>query len=84
MEQLDGPTLNDVLVEAARLAPDERRTRILRCVAEGRHDADKLPFCVAPSPPGGVRYCDQCWSVIDPYGLTWSWAPQRPELQHTW
>jgi hypothetical protein len=77
----DRPMVNAVLVEAARIAPEERRTRIVRCVAEGRHDAQKLPLCIA-SDQRLVRYCDQCWSVIDPYGLTWNWAPQ-PENART-
>lgn len=77
MEQVaDRPLLNAILVEAAKITPEERRVRILQCVAEGHHDPDKLPFCIAPSEPGLVRYCDRCWSVIDPHGLTWSWAAQ--------
>jgi hypothetical protein len=80
MEQTEnGPVLNDILIEAAKITPEERRARIVRCVAEGRHDPDKLPFCIAPSNEGLVRYCDRCWSVIDPHGLTWSWAPRQPE-----
>jgi hypothetical protein len=83
MDQLaDRPTLNDILVEAAKLTCEERRARIFRCVGEGRHDPDTLPFCIVPSDrrpvpnQGVVRYCGQCWSVIDPHGLTWSWSPQ--------
>jgi hypothetical protein len=77
MEQVaDRPMLNAILVEAARITPGERRARILQCVAEGRHDPDTLPFCIAPSHQGLVRYCERCWSVIDPHGLTWSWAPR--------
>jgi hypothetical protein len=76
MEQLPGrPTLNAVLVEAATITFEARRARIARCVAEERHDPNTLPFCVA-SNKELARYCDQCWSVIDPHGLTWSWAPQ--------
>jgi hypothetical protein len=77
--QGDGLLLNAVLVEAAKLPPEQRRTRIHRCVAGGRHDPNKLPFCVAPSGQELARYCDQCWSVIDPHGLTWCWAPQPSE-----
>jgi hypothetical protein len=69
--------LNEVLLAAAKLTHEERRDRIARCVADGRHDPDTLPFCVAPSDPGLVRYCERCWSVIDPYGMTWSWAPRE-------
>jgi len=83
MEQMaNRPTLNDILVEAAKLTYEVRRARIFRCVGEGRHDPDALPFCSVPpdqaSVPnrGMVRYCDQCWSVIDPHGLTWSWSPR--------
>jgi len=77
MEQVaNRPMLNDVLVEASKMTMEGRRARILKCVAEGRHDPDQLPFCVEPSKQELVRYCDQCWSVIDPHGLTWSWAPQ--------
>jgi hypothetical protein len=80
MEQpADRRPLNTVLLEAARLTADERRARITHCVAEGRHNRDTLPFCTAPSGQGLVRYCDRCWSVIDPHGLTWSWTPQQPE-----
>ena len=69
--------LNDVLTEAAKLTHDERRARILQCVgAEGRHDPDALPLCDDPSTHTLIRYCDRCWSVIDPHGLTWSWAPR--------
>ena len=73
----DRPMLNDVLVEASQLTPEERRARILECVAEKRHDPNTLPFCVEPSKRELVRYCDRCWSVIDPHGLTWNWAPNR-------
>jgi hypothetical protein len=83
MEQVaDRPLLNDILVEAAKLTHEQRRARIVRCVAEGRHNPDNLPFCIVPSGPGldrnkgTVRYCDRCWSVIDPHGLTWNWSPQ--------
>jgi len=69
--------LNDVLTEAAQLTHDERRARILHCVgAEGRHAVDALPLCNDPSTHTLIRYCDRCWSVIDPHGLTWSWAPR--------
>jgi hypothetical protein len=79
MEQVaDRPLLNDVLVEAAKISPEERRARIARCIAAGRHNPDTLPFCIAPSDRELVRYCDQCWSVVDLHGLTWSWAPQQP------
>jgi hypothetical protein len=70
----DRPMLNAILVEAAKITPEERRTRIRRCVAEGRHVPDKLPFCIVPSHQQLVRYCDHCWSVIDPHGLTWNWT----------
>ena len=73
---LDPPMLNDILVEAAKIPPGERHTRIRRCVAEGRHDPERLPVCVAPSNQV-VHYCPHCWSVIDPHGLTWSWAPAQ-------
>jgi hypothetical protein len=80
-EVIDRPMLNDILIEAAKLGPKERYARIRRCVAEGRHDPDKLPACVAPASPQWprqpVRYCDHCWSLIDPHGLTWSWAPEQ-------
>ena len=70
--------LNDVLTEAAQLTHDERRARILHCVgARGRHDPDTLPLCHDPSTDTLIRYCDRCWSVIDPQGLTWSWEPPR-------
>jgi len=76
MEQVaDRPMLNDVLVEASKMTTEGRRARILKCVADGRHDPDQRPFCVEPSKQELVRYCDQCWSVIDPHGLTWSLAP---------
>ena len=69
--------LNDVLTEAAKLTHEERRARILHCVgAEGRHAVDALPLCNDPSTHTLIRYCDRCWSVIDPHGLTWSWAPR--------
>jgi hypothetical protein len=74
-------TLHMVLVEAAKFTPEERRARIVRCVAEGRHDPGTLPVCVAPSDPRPVRYCDRCWSVIDPHGLTWSWDPQDADTR---
>jgi len=78
MEQVDDrPMLNAILVEAAKITPEERRTRIMRCVAEGRHDPEKLPFCITQSHQQLVRYCDHCWSVIDPHGLTWSWAAEQ-------
>jgi hypothetical protein len=77
MEQVaDRPTLNTVLAEASKMTAEDRRARIRRCVAEGRHDPGRLPFCVEPSNQKLVRYCDQCWSVIDPHGLTWSWKPE--------
>jgi hypothetical protein len=76
MEQVaNRPMLNAVLAEASKMTTDERRARILKCVVEGRHDPDQLRFCVEPSTQELVRYCDQCWSVIDPHGLTWSWVP---------
>jgi hypothetical protein len=79
MEQVaDRPLLNAVLIEAAKISPEERRVRITQCVAEGRHDPNTLPRCVAPSNQELVRYCDRCWSVIDPHGFTWSWPPQEP------
>jgi hypothetical protein len=40
--------LNAVLLEAAKFTYEERRARIARCVADGRHDPDTLPFCIAP------------------------------------
>jgi hypothetical protein len=77
MEQVSNrPMLNAVVVEASKMTTEKRRARILRCVADGRHNPDQLPFCVEPSTQELVRYCDQCWSVIDPHGLTWSWVPQ--------
>jgi hypothetical protein len=80
MEQIaDRRMLNTILIEASKMAPEERQTSIRRCVAEGRHDPDKLPFCIDPSSQQLVRYCDRCWSVIDPHGLTWSWAPEQYE-----
>jgi hypothetical protein len=79
MEQVvDRPPLNAVLVEAAKMTPEERRARILRCIAAGGHDPDTLPFCLAPPDQELVRYCDRCWSVIDLHGLTWSWTPEQP------
>jgi hypothetical protein len=80
MEQISNRlTLTAVLVEAANLTPEERRRRITRCVAEGRHVPDQLPYCVASSNHELIRYCDRCWSVIDPYGRTWSWTPGSTE-----
>ena len=78
MEQLtDGLMVNDVLTEAAKLTHDERRARIAECVAAtGRHEPDALPFCEDPATHQLVRYCDRCWSVVDPHGQTWSWPPQ--------
>lgn len=73
---VDRPKLNDVLVEASKLTLEDRRARILKCVGDGRHNPDELPFCVEPSRQELIRYCDQCWSVIDRKGLTWSWKPQ--------
>jgi hypothetical protein len=70
--------LNDVLSEAAKLTHDERRARILQCVApNGRHDPDALPICQDASTQQFIRYCDRCWSVIDRRGLTWSWPPRK-------
>jgi hypothetical protein len=77
MEQVaNRPMLKAVLVEASKMTTEQRRARILKCVAEGGHNPDQLPFCVEPSKQELVRYCDQCWSVIDPHGLTWSGVPQ--------
>lgn len=77
MEQFpDRLMLNAILLGASKMTADDRRARILKCVAKGRHDPERLPFCVEPSRQEVVRYCDHCWSVIDPHGLTWSWAPQ--------
>jgi hypothetical protein len=67
-------TLNDVLIESAKLPYQDRRGRIRQCVEEGRHRWDALPSCVASSGEK-ARYCDQCWSVIDREGHTWSWPP---------
>jgi len=79
MEYTDGQLmLNDVLVEAAKLPPDERRARIKKCLAQGRHAPEDLARCVEPSRQELVRFCDHCWSVIDPHGLTWSWPPSQP------
>jgi len=72
----DRPMLNDILVKSAQLSHDDRHRRIKQCVAAGRHDAAALPFCLEPSRQELVRYCEHCWSVIDPHGLTWSWPPQ--------
>jgi hypothetical protein len=69
--------LNSVLVECAKLSADDRRARILQCVKEGRHDPDNLPFCVEPQKQELVRYCDQCWSVIDPHGGAWGLTPEN-------
>ena len=70
-------SLNDVLMEAAKITYEERRARIARCVTAERHDPNTLPFCLEPSGDELVRYCDQCWSVIDPHGLTWNWPPEH-------
>jgi hypothetical protein len=78
MEQVvDRPALNAILIEASKITPEERQTRVRRCIAEGRHNPEQLPFCIEPSKQELVRYCDQCWSVIDPHGLAWSWPPQE-------
>jgi hypothetical protein len=46
MEQAaDRPMLNAILVEAAKIAGTTHSHQAL--VAEGQHDPDKLPFCVA-------------------------------------
>ena len=74
--------LNDILVEASKLTPEERHTRIKKCLAVERHDPAGLPFCLASSSNEVVRYCRHCWSVIDPYGLTWSWPPPPTVAQH--
>jgi hypothetical protein len=79
MKQASETLLDDVLREAARITWDERRARIARCVAEGSHDPDKLPSCIEPSNQESVRYCERCWSVIDPHGRTWNWPPQELE-----
>ena len=76
MEQnADRVMLNDVLVQAATLTSEQRHARIRRCVTEGRHRWDQLPECVDPSSQQVARYCEQCWSLIDRDGLTWSWPP---------
>ena len=78
MEQLAGRLmLNDVLTAAARLTHDGRRARIAQCVAAtGRHQPDALPLCEDPATQQLVRYCDRCWSVVDPHGRTWNWPPR--------
>jgi len=69
--------LNEVLMEAAKLAHADRRARIRRCVSEGKHQWESLPRCVEPSRQQIAHYCDHCWSVIDRDGRTWNWPPAQ-------
>jgi len=64
------------LTESATLSHEERHARIRACVAAGRHNPEHLRLCEV-FPDQEVRYCERCWSVIDPHGLTWVWLPKN-------